>query len=133
MARILKCDMKNDCLVVQIFGDFILNEACSNFLEMLKVIEAYKANKVVVDCLQVMGAPSTIERFSYAESGADELMRLLCAKKIGEVKFAYVGIEPPFDKDHFGQIVANNRGANIKTFNNVEDAFSWLGKDPATK
>ena len=44
---------------------------------------------------------------------------------------AYVGTEPLFDHDRFGQTVATNRGAHIKSVENVDDALSWLDAAPA--
>jgi hypothetical protein len=46
--------------------------------------------------------------------------------------FAYVLKEPVLDPQRFGQTVAVNRGMNVKTFDNVEQARTWLGL-PSTK
>jgi hypothetical protein len=127
MARDLKCEMQGGVLVARVSGDFALDQSCNTFLEILKAMDIYKADKVLVDCLQVRGAPSTMERFSYAKFGSDELWKLLLAKNLEEVQLAYVGTDPLMDKDHFGQTVATNRGVNVKTFDNVAAAISWLG------
>ena len=41
-------------------------------------------------------------------------------------KFAYVLAPPVLDLDRFGEIVAVNRGMNVKAFDNLKDALEWL-------
>jgi len=110
MARLLKYEMKKGCLIVQLAGDFALDEAYDRFLEMLNLVDTHNTKKVLVDCLQVKGTPSVTERFSYAKFCVDELWKHAQTTKLGELQFAYVGVEPLIDKDEFGQMVATNRG-----------------------
>jgi hypothetical protein len=47
--------------------------------------------------------------------------------------FAYALEEPVLDPKRFGETVALNRGMNVKTFHNLNDALRWFGNAPANK
>ncbi len=50
----------------------------------------------------------------------------LSSCSIAASAFAHVLKEPVLDPQRFGETVALNRGMNVRTFDNLEDALAWL-------
>ena len=117
-------------LHVVVTGEFSLEEAKRNFLEVVGAVVQYRAAKVLFDGRMLKGNPEAMERFYYGEFAANETMRLV--KKHGLFpRFACVIHEPLRDPRRFGETVAVNRGMNIKVFETPEEAFEWLEHTPA--
>ena len=106
-----------------------LDEVKQLFLETLEAVAQHQAENVLFDGRTLKGKPQEFERFLYGEFAAKETMRLV--NEQGFVpRFAYVIHEPLRDPRKFGETVAVNRGMNVKVFENLKDAFAWLGLDP---
>lgn len=112
-------------LSVDASGEFSLEDAKQAFLELLKAIAHYQAEKILLDGRNVKGKPGDLERFYYGEFAARETHKLVVEHKIVP-RFAYVIHEPLRDPTRLGETVAVNRGMNVKTFETVEDAIEWL-------
>lgn len=128
---ILKILARNELLHVTIEGEFTLDAARLNFQEIIAALEEHLTDKVLIDGRGIVGDPSVVERFYYAEFGA-ELVRLYREKHMPETnpQFAYVLNEPPLDPLRFGETVAVNRGMNMKAFDNMREAVEWLELSP---
>ena len=125
MSMSLQMNAESDLLNVVVTGEFSLEEAKRTFLQMLEAIVLHKSKKVLLDGREVMGNPETMERFYYGQFAAQKVV----AGKRGvpvATRFAYVLREPLRDPRRFGETVAVNRGMNVKTFHNPEEAFQWL-------
>jgi hypothetical protein len=120
-------------LNVGAMGEFSLQEAERTFLEMLEAVARYKVEKVLFDGRRLTGAPGTMERFYYGEFAADAVFKFRDRGVSRRTKFAYVLNEPVLDPLRFGETVAVNRGMKVKAFDNLEDAFGWLGIVPPDK
>ena len=59
-------------LSVDASGEFSLQDAKQAFLELLKAIEQYQAEKILFDGRNVKGKPGDMERFYYGEFAARE-------------------------------------------------------------
>lgn len=112
-------------LSVDASGEFSLEDAKQAFLELLKAIAHYQAEKILLDGRNMKGKPGDLERFYYGEFAARETHKLVVEHKIVP-RFAYVIHEPLRDPTRLGETVAVNRGMNVKTFETVEDAIEWL-------
>ena len=120
-------------LVVITTGEFSLQEAQRTFLEILDSVTRHKTGKVLFDGRELRGKPAVTERFSYGEFVAQAVAELTTRGVPRPLQFAYVLKEPVLDPGRFGETVAVNRGMLVKTFDNLEDAFGWLGKAPTDK
>lgn len=119
-------------LHVVVTGEFSLEEAKRNFLEVLGAVVQYRAKKVLLDGRTSKGNPEDMERFYYGEFAAKETMKLV--KKHGIFpQFACVIHEPLRDPRRFGETVAVNRGMNIKVCETLQEAFAWLELTPPDK
>ena len=112
-------------LSVTASGEFSLEDAKQAFLELLKAIAQYQAEKILFDGRNVKGKPGDLERFYYGEFTARETHGMIVGHKIVP-RFAYVMHEPLRDPTRLGETVAVNRGMNVKTFETPEDAIAWL-------
>ena len=106
-------------------GEFSLEDAKQAFLELLKAIAQYQAEKILFDGRNVKGKPGDLERFYYGEFAARETHRIVVEHKIVP-RFAYVMHEPLRDPTRLGETIAVNRGMNVKSFETLEDAIEWL-------
>ena len=112
-------------------GDFSLEEAMPNFLEILVAVEENKSEKVLIDGREVRGDPSIIERFYYGQFAADTVSEgKTLSRAHSDPQFAYVLHEPVLDPLRLGETVATNRGMNVKAFDNYAEAVQWLGLKP---
>lgn len=117
-------------LHVRVTGDFSLAEANDCVVEIFEALADHGVQKVVVDCQELKGDPTTLERFLHATFAVREMDRFSSMGVFRGTRFAYVGVEPLVDKDHFGVKVATNRGLNVKVTLSGHDARQWLEIDP---
>lgn len=118
-----------DCFLrVCVSGEYSLTNANKALVEMFEAVAQHKATKVLVDCRRLTGSPNTMERFEHSEFGAARLSDF----SAWGTRFAYVGMPPLFDPQKFGETVAVNRGVNVKSCANIEDALRWLEVERAT-
>lgn len=123
---------ENEFLRVRCSGEFCLESAKANFLLILEAIARYQQNRVLVDVRGLKGNPSTIERFEYSEFAASSLHTIAHGKYL-VTRFAYLGEIPLIDSKRFGELVARNRGMNVRAHvtSEMEDALRWLEVDPS--
>ncbi|HEX3043421.1 MAG TPA: hypothetical protein VHY08_01595 [Bacillota bacterium] len=127
MSMFLQMKFEVEYLRVTVTGKFSVEEAQKNFLEILDAVIYSKAKKILFDGRELMGEPLIIERFLYGEFVAEETAKLLQRGASCLLPFAYILLPPVLDPQRFGENVARRRGMNVKTFDNPEEAFQWLG------
>src|SRR4030095_15183355 len=130
MSMILKTSVEADLLRVVATGQFALEEAQEDFLKILAAVGAHNVKKVLLDGLQVVGDPSTMDRFLYAEFAAASLGKFADRGVCRGTQFAYVLKEPMLDPGRFGETIAVNRGMFVRIFDNLRDAIAWLVATP---
>jgi hypothetical protein len=72
---------------------------------------------VLLDIREVVGFLSDMDRYDLGVGGASLGIR---------VPFAVVGREPLIEPERLGEIVARNRGMNVRAFTDYEAARTWL-------
>jgi hypothetical protein len=107
-------------------GEFSIEEAKRQFLQIADAIEQSDATKILMDGRKVTGDPKVVERFIYGEFAAGVVKQQLQEPYGPGPQFAYVLHEPVLDPFRFGETVAINRGMHVKVFDNVESAIRWL-------
>jgi hypothetical protein len=131
---ILRISAESGLLRVIATGEFSLAEAKRTFLEILDAVAQHKSERILFDGRELKGDPDTIQRFLYGEFAAHAVGRCIRERGISPApQFAYVLQEPILDPKRFGETVAVNRGMWVKAFDNLEDAFGWLGVAQANK
>lgn len=106
-------------------GEFELGLAETQFIELLDEAVHSGATKVLIDGRQMTGNPRDAERFLYGEFAAWATLDVMKQHKV-RMKFAYVIHEPLRDPERFGETIAVNRGMNVKTFEDKNEAVEWL-------
>jgi hypothetical protein len=122
MSISLKFEPHGGFLLCKASGEFNFEDACSMIQEVLAESGQRGATKVLVDCLQMGGSPTMVERYTLSEFLAREIVELK-----GFPRLAFLGKEPLVDPNRFGELVATNRGVRMKTVEQMEDALNWLG------
>ena len=133
MCMTLKTCAESGFLHVDAMGTFSLEEAKRTFLEVLEAVARYDERKVLFDGRKLVGEPTAMERFYYAEFVAQAVKGFADRGVFPATQFAYVLAHPVRDPRRFGENVASNRGMFVKTFDNLEDALGWLAVSPANK
>jgi hypothetical protein len=118
---------KNDYLDANVSGFYSLSEVKKIYTEILEMAVNKKLTKLFVDVCQVQGKITMLERYYFGEFAALEAIRF---KGLGlnKISIAFYGIEPIIDPDRFGEIVARNRGLNVKVTTGMDEAFRFLGE-----
>jgi hypothetical protein len=112
-----------------IVGEFELRLAQHHFIELLDEAVRMNAPKVLIDGRQATGNPTAFERFLYGTFAATATLEALHKHNV-RLKFAYVIHEPLRDSEGFGETVAINRGMDVKTFGDKNEAVKWLNEGP---
>ncbi len=123
----LKIKYQDDILVAHVSGEFLLEDACEGFKQLLDVIQQQSATKIIINGLDIQGKITSLESYEYGVYIAKALHQLIIDKKYNFQRFAYV-LKPTFyDKNELiGEIVASNLGAQVKVFYNMKEALGWL-------
>ncbi len=118
-------------LCAHVTGEFFLAEANDCVVSIFEAVAQHGLQKVLVDCRQLKGEPTTLERFVHSTFAVREMGRFADAGVLRGTRFAYVGNEPLIDRNRFGETVAVNRGLNVKVSLSKQEALQWLEIDPA--
>lgn len=129
MSLIAKMTTRGKVLNVLVSGEFSLDGASLNFLEVINAVKEHRSEKILFDGRKVVGDPTIIERFYYGEFVADAVKLLTESGDYEPPQFAYVLHEPVLDPHRLAETVAINRGMHVKAFDNIEEALEWLGLD----
>lgn len=126
MSMLIKVTAEPRFIRVTTSGDFTLAEAQRTFREAIDAVARHKTDKVLFDGREVIGEPTIIQRFYYGDFAARTVARYAAESGNPWPQFAYVLQEPVLDPNRFGEKVARNRGMNMKVFDNLEEALTWL-------
>lgn len=128
MSLSQKIEVHKDYMVVVISGEFSLAEVLVLAKEMFDMGARHEITKALVDIRQMTGVPQTMERYKYAQflatGGATQKNQ-----RHTVMRMAYLGYAPTLDPTRFGENVANNRGAMVKSFFDEQAAWAWIGID----
>ena len=118
-------EAKEEFLHCRASGVYSFEDGCLMFDEVVAESTQRGATRVLVDCLLIDGSPSMVERYGLAEFLAQEVVGSIIAGKIIP-RLALLGREPLVDPNRFGELVATNRGVQMKKVEQMEDAVKWL-------
>jgi hypothetical protein len=126
---------KPEFLHVRVTGEFALDDANDCIDQILRAVAQHGSTKVLVDCRDLTGTLSTLDRYEHSVYAARELLRARETGVSGGTRFAYVARPPLLSNERFGETVASNRGANVTSTDSLQEALQWLevdaGDDPS--
>ena len=133
MGIVLSISTEPEFLRVIAEGEFELEAAKENFIEILEAVARYRSEKVLLDGRALSGEMTTMERFYYGEFVAQAIAGSRERGIARLPKFAYVLKQPILDPRRLAETVAVNRGVEMRFFDNFSDALTWLGVEPTEK
>jgi len=124
----LKCSfvVKDNYLSVTVSGHFSLSDAKIMYTDALEKLVDNKLSKLFFDVYKVKGKVTTLDRYHFGEYAALESLKYT-GKGLLKIAVSFYGIEPIIDPERFGELVARNRGLNIKVTTDKDESFQFLG------
>ena len=115
--RVLPAHLQLDCT-----GVFSQEDSLALFTRAFALAAEHGRDAVLIDARGVMPPePTLMQRFDLAVHLAGAHLR-----QIPRVRLAVLGNEPIIHPERFAEIVATNRGANVKAFTDEQMALDWL-------
>ena len=96
------------------------------YTDALESLLDNKFSKLFFNAYKVEGKVSTIDRYYFGEFAAFESLEYM-RKGLLKIAVSVYGREPIIDPERFGEIVARNRGLNLKVTTNKNEALQFLG------
>ena len=132
MSMDVKIQQEEGFLNVRVTGRFSLAEANKGLIQMFEAVARHRAARVLVDCSDLQGSITTMQNFDHATFAAEMINEYSHRGVSMATRFAYITVGAFSDPDKFAETVAVNRGLDVRTFDNADDALRWLEIDSAT-
>ena len=118
--------VKNNFLSVTVSGHFSLSEAKIMYADALECLLKKNVSKLFFDVFRVKGVVTTMDRYYFGEFAAFESLKYI-GKGLKKISVSICGEEPIIDPRRFGEIVARNRGLNLKVTTDKNESLQFLG------
>jgi hypothetical protein len=118
--------VKNNFLSVTVSGHFSLSEAKIMYADALECLLKKNVSKLFFDAFRVKGVVTTMDRYYFGEFAAFESLKYI-GKGLKKISVSICGEEPIIDPRRFGEIVARNRGLNLKVTTDKNESLQFLG------
>ena len=118
--------VKNNFLSVTVSGHFSLSEAKIMYADALEYLLKNNISKLFFDAFRVKGVVTTMDRYYFGEFAAFESLKYI-GKGLKKITVSICGEEPIIDPRRFGEIVARNRGLNLKVTTDKNESLQFLG------
>jgi hypothetical protein len=113
-------------LYVTLVGELELGAAQGKFSEMLVTAAGLRQSKMLIDCSRVGGGWSPDDRYAFGAYLASEVQRR-SSQFPAFPRIAIYAVAPLMDPNRYTQTVANNRGAQVRASDSMQELLSWLG------
>ncbi len=108
---------EGDWLVVRLSGPYSLESFVGVITDIGKATRTAPAAALLVDTLEMFGAIEDLDRYRFAMAAVEQQIT---------APIAFLGKEPILDPGRFAEVVARNRGVNVRAFTSEPDARNWL-------
>ena len=109
-------------LLLDCSGVFAQGDALAAYARAFSLAAEHGCDAVLIDARRVKPPePTLMERYDQGVHVAG-----MHQKQVPRIRLAVLGHEPMVHPHRFGEIVANNRGANMKVFTDEQMALDWL-------
>jgi len=105
-------------LAARFVGEGRPDEAIQQFALIAEHCKSANCKRLLIDFTAVQGKISIVDRYNLGEKSRIFALRNL--------KVATVVTEEQFDAERFGELVARNRGVNLRIFTDPRAAEEWL-------
>ena len=117
-------------LYIKISGEFNMNEFEPGLPKLRKKLAEIQLSKILIDCREMHGYYSRVERYNTAAWLASVNMTCITENR-PPLKVVCVLNETIFDPEKFGETVARNRGLECFHTTDYDEACRWLEITPA--
>jgi hypothetical protein len=112
-------------LYVTVSGQITLPGAQGIFTEILANAARHGQPRILLDCTRMQGEWKVEDRYSFGAFAAEQQSR--AAKQFPEPPMVAICVAAPLmDPGRFTQVVANNRGARMRTSESLHELVAWL-------
>jgi hypothetical protein len=120
MSVQLQIEETPNYLVARFIGSGVAEEVWQRFELIAEHCKRANKNKLLIDYTEAHGEISLWDRYYLGDF----------AQVFKSYKIKVAAVDRPDQRDpyRFGEMVARNRGVDIRGFTNVEDAAEWLSK-----
>ena len=118
--------VRDSYLSVTVSGHFSLSDVKIMYTDALESLLDNNFSKLFFNAYKVIGKVTTIDRYFFGEFAALESLRYM-GKGLKRIAVSVYGKEPIIDPERFGEIVARNRGLNLKVTTDKNEALQFLG------
>jgi len=108
---------EGDWLVVRLSGPCSLEWFLKVIEDIGKAMRTTPAAALLVDTLAAFGTVGDLDRYRFGMATVEQQLT-------GPI--AFVGKEPILDPRRLGEVVARNRGVNVRAFTSEPEARVWL-------
>ena len=120
-SRVLPAYIRLDCTGVYSQGD-----ALQVFTQAFALAALHGRDAALIDARGIAPPePSLMQRFDMAVHVAEMQQR-----QVPRIRLAVIGNEPLVHPQRFAEVVATNRGANVRVFTDEPQAIGWLIQKP---
>lgn len=107
-------------------GFFDLNESAAIFREAFAMADRMELSKVLVHFVEVLGVPTTTQRFELAT----KIAKAYSNRKPARFLLVAMLLRPEaLDPKRFGETVARNRGMAARVTDDEAEALAWLNSE----
>ena len=119
----IEINVEDDFLLISARGNYSLSNA-NNLLKLaIDNVLSHNKSKILIDITDITGSIPFFNRFQFSKF----LYNYIREHALGKVnRIAVVGKEPTVDQEKFGEIVAKNRGVNVRVFTDRSEASIWI-------
>ena len=122
MALRLEAKTHADHVRLVCTGTYALADAIALYAEAFEITARAGRDAVLIDVRQITGRePGLTDRYDQAVAVAE-----FQAARLPRIRVAILGHEPMVHPERFGEIVAQNRGAQVRVFTDESAALAWL-------
>jgi hypothetical protein len=105
-------------------GSYERLETLEHFRKAFDLANKEKSSRLLIDIRNVVGEIPTMDRFEIGVLLSDLVLR---QSDVQTTRIAIVRNDPIIDPHRFTEIVATNRGVQLKVTSELQEALEWLG------
>lgn len=129
MSLDVKTNQYEEYLEVIVTGQYDMQDAIDKFPQVLDTCRLSGLSKVIIDFRELQGLPAATEKVIYAFGVEKHYVEHLSSGGQA-LQVAYVGKAPFVSTYEPGVEIAQSSGLPFRLFENINEAFEWLGVKP---